>query len=190
MIKPDGVQRQLIGAIISRLETVGLKIVAMNMAMADKDKVKGHYPMEDMEWIVRLGNKGLNTMTELSLDAKEMFGTDDAAVIGREVADSLVEYMTSGPVVIMVVEGIQAVDMVRKIVGHTLPFKADIGSIRGMYSVDSPAVANVEKRSIQNLIHASETVEEALKEIKHWFGEDYAIDYKFAAEDIMYSKTY
>ena len=190
MIKPDGVQRALIGEIISRIEARGLKIVALKMFDATEEQVRGHYPMEDMSWVERLGNKGLGTLTELGLDAKELFGTDNALEIGKGVAESLVKYMTNGPVIAMVIEGIQAVDMVRKLAGHTLPFKADLGTIRGDYSVDSPAVANVEGRAIHNLFHASEILEEADKEIKHWFGDVALSNYALAADDVMYNKSY
>ncbi|MEK7213245.1 MAG: nucleoside-diphosphate kinase, partial [Patescibacteria group bacterium] len=81
------------------------------------------------------------------------------------------DYMTSAPLVRIVVEGVHAVDMVRKICGATMPYLADMGTIRGDYSADSPAVANMEKRSVMNLIHASETPEEAKHEIEHWFGD-------------------
>lgn len=190
MIKPDGVARGLIGEIIGRIEKGGLKVVALQMVMATEAKVRAHYPMSDQAWVDRLGDKGLSTFEGLQLDAKEFLGTDNKSEIGRGVAESLVAYMTSGPVVIMIVEGIQAVDMVRKLAGHTLPFKAEMGTIRGDFSVDSPAIANVEGRAIHNLFHASETQEEAANEMKLWFGEENVIDYARTGEDVMYSKTY
>jgi nucleoside-diphosphate kinase len=190
MIKPDGVQRGLTGEIINRVEKSGLKVVAMKMVQASREQIIAHYPMSDQAWVDRLGDKGLNTFTDLSLDAKEFFGTDNKSEIGKSVAEALVSYMTSGPVVCMVVEGIQAIDMVRKLAGHTLPFKADMGTIRGDYSVDSPAIANVEGRAIHNLFHASETAQEAASEIKLWFDQEVAINYSRAGEDVMYSKTY
>jgi nucleoside-diphosphate kinase len=190
MIKPDGVQRGLTGEIIGRIEKSGLKVVAIKMVQATPDQIIAHYPMSDQAWVDRLGDKGLNTFTDLSLDAKEFLGTDNKSEIGKSVAKALVEYMTSGPVVCMIVEGIQAIDMVRKLAGHTLPFKADMGTIRGDFSVDSPAVANVEGRAIHNLFHASETEQEAQNEMKLWFGEEGTIDYTRTGEAVMYSKTY
>jgi nucleoside-diphosphate kinase len=189
MVKPDGVQRGLIGEIISRIERAGLKVVAMKMVTPSEQMVRDHYPMMDDTWVGRLGDKGLNTFTDLGLDAKEHLGTDDRMVVGKGVAESLVTYMTSGPVVCMIVEGIQAVDMVRKLAGHTLPFKAELGSIRGDFSVDSPAVANIEMRSIYNLFHASETQEEAANEMSLWFGAHGIEDYKLAGEDVMYGPS-
>jgi nucleoside-diphosphate kinase len=83
----------------------------------------------------------------------------------------LIDYMTSAPLVKMVVQGVHAVDMVRKIAGSTMPYLADMGTIRGDFSNDSPALANAEKRAVANILHASETPEEAAHEIKHWFGD-------------------
>lgn len=191
MIKPDGVMRGLIGDIVYRIEKAGLKVVAMQMMLPTEEQVRKHYPMSDEAWIARLGEKSLSGFENLEVTAKEVLGSEDKAQIGGEVAESLVGFMTSGPVVCMVVEGIQAIDMVRKLAGHTLPFKADVGTIRGDYSVDSPAIANAEKRSIHNLFHASETAEEAANEIELWFGGDAKIfSYQRGGEDVMYSKHY
>lgn len=190
MVKPDGVMRGAVGDIIHRFERVGLKIVALKMVRPDADLIRRHYPMSDEAWVQRLGEKSMSGFDNLDVGALEILGSEDKAVLGKGVTDSLIDYMTSGPVVCMVVEGIQAIDMVRKLAGHTLPFKADVGTIRGDYSVDSPAIANAEKRSIHNLVHASETAEEASNEIKLWFGDEKIHDYKLGSEAITYSKYY
>lgn len=189
MIKPDGVMRGLVGEIILRIEKSGLKIVALQMKQATEEQIIKHYPMSDQAWVDRLGEKGLGTFLDLELDAQEFLGTNDKSVVGKKVAQTLVKYMTSGPVVCMIVEGVQAIDMVRKLAGHTLPIKAEMGTIRGDFSVDSPAVANLENRSIHNLFHASENAIEAENEIKLWFnGESFT--YNRTGEDVMYSRTY
>lgn len=190
MIKPDGVKRGLIGDIIARLEKAGLKIVAMKMLVPTAEQVKRHYPMSDEAWVNRLGEKSLSSFDTLDADPQVVLGSTDTKVIGKGVADSLVEFMTSGPVVAIVVEGIQAIDMIRKLAGHTLPYKADVGTIRGDYSVDSPAVANVEGRAIHNLFHASETLEEAANEIKLWFEGEKIPEYDLSSELVMYAKYY
>lgn len=190
MIKPDGVKRAVIGDIIRRFEKAGLKPVAIKMFIPTEAQVRQHYPMSDEAWVARLGEKSLSSFDNIQAEAVDVLGTTDKAVIGKNVADSLVHFMTSGPVVAMVMEGIQAVDMVRKLCGHTLPFKADVGTIRGDYSVDSPAVANVEGRAIHNLIHASETQAEAKNEIQLWFGDQDVPTYDLGSESIMYSKYY
>lgn len=190
MIKPDGVMRGLIGEILLRLEKAGLKVVAMKMVYPTKEQIIAHYPMSDQAWVDRLGDKGLSTFAELELDPKEHLGSDDHSVVGRSVADSLIGYMTSGPVLAMVIEGAQAIEMVRKLAGHTLPAKAAVGTIRGDFSVDTPAIANVQGRALHNLFHASENPEEAANEIKLWFSDKEVHSYKRVAEDVMFTKTY
>jgi nucleoside-diphosphate kinase len=191
MIKPDGVMRGLIGEIIHRIEKSGLKVVGMKMLVPTEEMIRAHYPASDEAWVHRLGQKGLSGFENLpDASPKDILGTDDAEEIGKGVVEALVNYMQSGPVVAMVVEGIQAVDMVRKLAGNTLPYKADVGTIRGDFSVDSPSVANTEKRSIHNLFHASETPDEAKNEIKLWFGEDTIHDYDLGNDQVMYAKNY
>ena len=190
MIKPDGVMRGLIGEIIRRIEKAGLKVIAIKMLIPSEEIIRKHYPMSDEAWVIRLGNKAVDGLEPLGLDPKETYGSADKKVLGEDVVKALIDYMQSGPVVAMVIEGIQAVDMCRKIVGATLPFRADMGTIRGDFSVDSPAVANVEKRSIHNLVHASETSEEAENEIKLWFDGETICDYSLGLDDIMYCRHY
>jgi nucleoside-diphosphate kinase len=170
MVKPDGTQRGLVGEIIGRFEKRGLKLLALKMVKPTFEHLDAHYPKDDA-WMSRLGDKGFNCFAEYGIDPKEVMGTDNKLEAGKMVRQWLVDYMMDAPVVAMVIEGIHARDMVRKIVGSTLPSKAEIGTIRGDFSVDSPAAANLNKRSIKNLVHASETKEEAENEIKHWFSE-------------------
>ncbi len=182
MIKPDGVKKGLIGEIIRRFEQRDLKIVALEMFQPTTKQIDDHYP-KDEAWIRRLGQKTLTTYAKYGISAEKELGTGDELEIGQMVRGWLVEYMTSAPLVRMVVEGVHAVDMVRKICGVTLPSMADMGTIRGDYSADSPAVANTEKRAVMNLVHASETPQEAQHEIEHWFGDRKVIfDYKRFAE--------
>lgn len=169
MVKPDGVKKGLIGEIINRFERRDLKIVSLEMFQPTKEQIHEHYP-KDEAWIKRLGEKSLNTYQKYNIDPKPLLGTNDAIEIGTMVRGWLVDFMVSAPLVKMVVQGVHAVDMVRKIAGPTLPFLADMGTIRGDFSNDSPALANAEKRAVMNLLHASETPEEAAHEIKHWFG--------------------
>ena len=177
LIKPDGVRKGLIGEIIKRFEQRDLKIVALEMFQPTRKQIDGHYP-KDKGWVTRLGEKSLGTYNQYGIDPKPFLGTDKAHEIGPMVRGWLVDFMVSAPLVRMVVQGPHAVDMVRKIAGPTLPYKAEIGTIRGDYSNDSPALANSEKRPVLNLVHASETPEEAKHEIKHWFGKSSVFDYK------------
>jgi nucleoside-diphosphate kinase len=182
MVKPDGVKKGVIGEIIKRFEQRDLKIVALEMFQPTADQIDNHYP-KDPAWIKRLGDKTLQTYEKYGYDAMEDFGTTDPEKIGPEVRKWVVDYMTSAPLVRMVVQGIHAVDMVRKICGPTMPYQADMGTIRGDYSNDSPALANAEKRAVMNLVHASETPEEAAHEIEYWFGKSPIHAYKRNGEE-------
>lgn len=169
MVKPDGVRKGLVGEIIKRFEQRDLKIVALDMFLPTKEQIHDHYP-KDEAWIRRLGQKSLGTYEKYGVDPQKELGSDDELEIGKMVRQWLIVYMTSAPLVKMVVQGIHAVDVVRKISGPTLPYKAEIGTIRGDFSIDSPLLANSEKRAVANLLHASETPEEAKHEIEYWFG--------------------
>ena len=177
MIKPDGVRKGLIGEIIKRIEQRDLKIVALEMFEPTKEAIDNHYP-KTKEWIERLGNKTLTTYQKYNYDAEKELGTKDPMEIGYMVRGWLISFMISAPMVKMIVQGIHAIDMVRKIVGPTMPYQAEMGTIRGDYSVDSPALANKEKRAVMNLVHASETPEEAAHEIEFWFGKLKPFTYK------------
>lgn len=177
MLKPDGVRKGLIGEVIRRFEQRDLKIVALEMFMPELSTIDNHYPKSE-EWITRLGNKTLSTYEKYGFDAMKDFGTTDPKEIGPEIRKWLIDYMTSAPLVKMIVQGVHAVDVVRKIAGPTMPYLAEMGTIRGDYSIDSPALANMEKRAVMNIVHCSETPEEAEHEIKHWFDNVKTFDYK------------
>ncbi|MEK7070087.1 MAG: nucleoside-diphosphate kinase [Patescibacteria group bacterium] len=185
IIKPDGVKRGLVGEILSRFEKRGLKIIALNMVLASKENMDNHYPKDDA-WIKRLGEKSLANYQQYGVDPREKLGTDDSFEIGKMIRKWVVEYMTSGPIVKGVVSGVHAIDMVRKICGNSLPNLADMGTIRGDFSVDSAVSANLNNRSIKNIIHASENEKEVKNEMVLWFKENEIHDYKRAEEDIMF----
>lgn len=187
IIKPDGVRRGLTGEIIRRIEQRGLKIIALEMIWAAAEQMDAHYP-QDREWITNLGRNTARTYQEYKIprSLKEDYGTDDLYEIGRLVRRWLIDFMTSGPLVKLVVSGLHAIAMVRKITGPTIPSFAEMGTIRGDFSVDSPALANAEKRAVHNLVHASGNAQEAENEIKLWFSPEEIHDYKRAEEDIMF----
>ncbi len=185
LIKPDGVKRGLIGELISRIEKRGLKIISLEMFQATKEQIDGHYP-KDEKWIRRLGEKTLNSYQKYGVDADKELGTRDTLEIGRMVRGWLLDYMISGPMVKMVIEGIHAVAMVRKIVGSSLPSQASMGTIRGDFSIDDATAANRAKRAIHNIVHASENSQEAQHELNFWFAAEDIFDYKRAEEDIMF----
>lgn len=170
MIKPDGVKKGVIGEVIKRFERRDLKIVALELFQPTFEQVDKHYP-KDEAWLRRLGENTLATYIKYGYDPVGDFGTTDPQKIGPEVRKWLGNYLTMSPMVKMVVQGTHAIDMVRKICGSTMPYQAEMGTIRGDFSNDSPAQANTEKRAVMNIVHASETPEEAANEIKHWFGD-------------------
>lgn len=185
LIKPDGVKRGLIGEIIARVEKRGLKIIALSMARPTRSQIDEHYP-KDPAWVKRLGEKSLATYAKYGWSAKEEMGTDNPMEIGKSVRNWILDFMTSGPMIKMVVEGIHAVDMVRKLVGNSIPALSEMGTIRGDFSVDSAALANKSQRAVHNLVHASETPEESKHELDFWFMPEEIYDYKRAEEDIMF----
>ncbi len=172
IIKPDAVQRGIVGDIISRFEKVGLKFVGIKMIVPEDARLAKHYPTERREFIEGMGNKTLDNYKDLNMDATEVFGHADAYKIGLQVREWLIEFMKSGPVIAAVLEGPHAVEIVRKIRGFTLPSAAQPGTITGDYSFDSSALANASKRTIKNLVHASGNAEEAEHEIPIWFKAD------------------
>lgn len=185
VIKPDGVQRGLIGEIIKRIEARGLKIIALRMIWPTAKEIDNHYP-KDEAWIRRVGEKTLATYAKYGFDPKAEFGTDDPLEIGKEVRTWQIDFMTSGPVVKIIIRGVHAIEMVRKLVGATMPAQAEMGTIRGDFSVDSAAAANRDKRAVHNLVHASETPEEFENEKALWFTDEEIHDYKRAEEDVMF----
>ena len=142
MVKPDGVKRRLIGDIISRLEQVGLRIVAMKMLSLTKKMAEEHYAIHK----------------------------------GKPFYEGLLEYITSGPVVTMIVEGKDAVKITRKIVGATNPAEAEPGSIRGDYALEIG----------RNIIHASDSPENAITEYKIYFSDEEIVEYKKINEPWLY----
>ncbi|KKR71375.1 MAG: Nucleoside diphosphate kinase [Candidatus Woesebacteria bacterium GW2011_GWA2_40_7b] len=170
LIKPDGVKRGFIGEILSRFERVGLKLVSAKLIWVDKTHIGKHYK-DDRDYHKSVGVRTLENYKNYGLDPKEKLGTKDPVEIGKLVRKWNMEFMTSGPVMAMLLEGADAVKIVRKLVGHTYPAEAVPGTIRGDLSIESAYIANTEGRTIKNLIHASGTVEEAKFERKLWFKE-------------------
>jgi nucleoside-diphosphate kinase len=181
VVKPDGIQRTLIGEIIGRLERVGLKLVGIKMIIPTSDLVKKHYTI-DPEWIEKVGQKAIDAYLEKEQEPKTKKPTE----AGEKILEVLTSYMTSGPVVAMVWQGANAVGVVRKIVGTTEPMTSDVGTIRGDFVLDSYKIADVDGRAVRNLVHASGTVEEAEKETKLWFEDNEISNYRLVQEQIIY----
>ncbi|MCS6956724.1 MAG: nucleoside-diphosphate kinase [Patescibacteria group bacterium] len=186
IIKPDGVQRGLIGKIVSRFEQVGLKIIGLKFEWATKEKIITHYP-ETEAWFKKVGERTLTNYAKKGLDAKKVFETDDPIVIGKTVKKWLIDYLQESPVFIMAVEGYECIEIVRKLSGNTIPVLAAPGTIRGDFSHDSIDLANEQNRPLRNIIHASDTVEDGEKEVALWFKPEELFSYKKAGEEFMFS---
>ena len=185
LAKPDAVKRGIVGEIVRRFETRGLKIVGVKMVKPSTAHIKKHY-LATREQLEGMGNKSLENFKLLGLDPVKGLGTNSALEIGRMINNWNFEFLSSSPVVAVVLEGPHAVEMARKIVGNTLPFKAEIGTIRADFSIDSSTLGNFNKRPIRNVVHASGTVAEAKREIKHWFSKKELFEYKRVDESIMF----
>ncbi|MCB9805693.1 nucleoside-diphosphate kinase [Candidatus Nomurabacteria bacterium] len=181
IIKPDGVQRSLIGEIIGRLERVGLKLIGMKMIVPAEDHVRAHYSI-DPEWKKKVGEKAIESYKKKGQQPP----SENPEEVGDKVIDVLVNYIASGPVVVMAWQGAHSVGIVRKIVGGTEPLSSDVGTIRGDFVLDSYQMADTDQRAVRNLIHASGSVEEANQELPHWFSEEELLKYRLIQEEILY----
>lgn len=160
IIKPDGVKGGFTDEIIRRYETVGLKVAKRKDVTAPLDIVEKHYPMEP-DYLRSIGEKTIAA-------GQQVKSAEDQ---GRKVVTWLRKFITSGPIVVMVLEGEDAVAVARKTTGFTDPATAEKGTIRGDLGTDNILDANREERPVWNLIHASGSEQEAKKEIELWFGE-------------------
>jgi len=149
IFKPDAVMRGLVGEILTRFERVGLKIVGAKMLQPDYEHFFEHY-------------EGIGTLRTRK---------------GEEIFETQMQEMQQGPVIAMVLEGIEAVDQVRKMVGPTEPKSAQPGTIRGDYAHMTYGHASSAKRGVPNVLHASADATEAAKEIAHWFDAAELVDY-------------
>lgn len=156
MIKPDGVSRGLTGEILKRFERAGLKLIGIKMVSVDADFAKQHY-------------------TE-----------DISKRRGEKVRNNLVKFLQEGPVIAMALEGVNAIEVVRKMVGETEPRKAAPGTIRGDYTHVSYAHADEKNMAIKNVIHASANLEDAKNELALWFSIEDLHNYNKAIENHVF----
>ncbi len=181
VIKPDGIQRSLIGEIIQRYERSGLKLIAIKMMVPNAELIEKHYTL-DPEWRRVTGEKTIKGYLDKGLTPPHT----DPLKITEILLKRLVNYMTAGPVIAMVWEGAHAVAIVRKITGGTEPLTSLVGTIRGDFVLDSYAMTDMDSRSVRNLVHASGSVLEAENEIPHWFKAEEIVDYTHVSEKILY----
>lgn len=180
ILKPDAIQRSMIGELISRIEKTGLKLVALKMINATEDQCFKHYNKDD-KWFLEKGQKIVDNMKKAGLPIEK-----EAIEYGRDIINALVKFMTCGPIIPMIFEGNRAVGIVKKIVGGTEPLTSDVGTIRGDLTLDSYELANFDGRAIRNLIHCSDEVLEAQREIAVWFDQNEIAKYRLVSEQILY----
>lgn len=183
IIKPDGVQRALIGEIIHRYERTGLKLLAIKMVVPTEEMaIRHYYEVGGDAWLEEVGRKARAAYEKKGMKSPYATNMDN----GKAVMLANAKYLSSGPVVAMVWQGNSAVGLVRKITGGTEPLTSDVGTIRGDLTLDSYQIADLDQRSVRNLIHASGTAEEAEKEMKIWFKEEELHNYRLIQEQILY----
>lgn len=180
ILKPDAIQRSLMGKIISRIENTGLKFVAMKMLLPKAEQCWKHYN-KDEEWFMKKG-----TRVVADREAQHLPIEKEPMEYGKDIIQANVDFFTSGPVLAFVVEGNQAAAIVKKLVGGTEPTTSDVGTIRGDLTVDSYALSSIDNRAVRNLAHCSDSPEEALREIPIWFTSEEILKYRLVQEQILY----
>lgn len=184
LLKPDCIQRGLIGEIITRFERKGLKILALKMVLPTEEMAAKHYFWSDEEKH-KTGMRTVSAYAEKGIKLEK-----DPIKIAEDVQRRLINFLTAGPIVAMVIGGAHAIDGVRKLVGKGNPLQADVGTIRADYTIESYLLADEVDRAARNLIHASDSTHEAQREVEVWFKESELIDYELAIEKILYSKEW
>ncbi len=179
LIKPDGVQRGLIGNIISRFENVGMKIVAIKMIQAQRDVLEKHY-FKDEKWLKEKG--------ELFKKKLKISEDKDPIKIGKGIVESLIKDMQISPIIAIVLEGHNATYTVKRLTGPTNIDEALPGTIRGDFSHDTFDLANKSNRPNLTIIHATDNKNNAKKEIDFWFSPDEIHSYTKPEESIHYRK--
>ena len=173
LIKPDGVKRGIIGKIVGRLEDTGLRVCAMKMIWPDDELAKKHYPLDE-DWAKQVFKKSKDS----AVKEKRKFEWKNHMEFGENIQSALRNFIREAPVVAIVIKGSHAVEIVRKLVGSTEPKQAMPGTIRGDFiSIESYEIADANKRAVRNLIHASDSVDNANREINLWFKKDEVHDY-------------
>lgn len=180
LIKPDGIQRSLMGEIVRRIERTGLKFVAFKFLIANREQLVSHYNKDEV-WFAAKGARILADRKLHNLPIEK-----EAIEYGKEIIDLIVNFMTAGPILALVVQGNESVAVVKKLVGATEPKTSDVGTIRGDLTVDSYDHSSVQNRAVRNLVHCSESSAEAEREIKVWFKPEEIVKYRLLQEQMLY----
>ena len=180
ILKPDAIQRGLIGDLLKRFESTGLKLVAMKMIVPKEEIVWQHYNKDEV-WFQSKGEKLVENLKAAGRPVEK-----EAIEYGREIIGALVKFMTASPVIPMVWEGNQSVSIIKKLVGGTEPATSAVGTIRGDYTLDSYEISNLDNRAVRNLVHCTDDPSESEREISLWFNQEEIINYRLIAEQMLY----
>ncbi|MCL4379850.1 nucleoside-diphosphate kinase [Candidatus Marsarchaeota archaeon] len=180
LIKPEGVKRAISGRIISKFEDAGLKIVAMKMVMPNRKLAEIHYPL-DKEWYENAWRN-----TKKGFEAKGLKLNETPLELGKRVRGMLMAHLTSGPVIAFVLEGNDAIASARRLCGSPSPNRADPSTVRGMFSTDSYEAADKAGRTTLSIMHASDSLKTAEREISVWFTKKELLSYRRADDDLIY----
>jgi nucleoside-diphosphate kinase len=181
VFKPDVVQRQIVGQLIDRFERKGYKIVGMKMLIPSTELVGKHYEDEEA-YLIETGEKAKKGAIARGEDISQW----DSLARGKWIRESNINYLTCGPVIAIVLQGFGVIAGVRKMLGSTSPADGDVGTIRADYSLDCFALADEQGRVTRTMIHASDSVENAEREIGLWFNATEISEYETANEKIFY----
>ncbi|MBI2798158.1 nucleoside-diphosphate kinase [Candidatus Saccharibacteria bacterium] len=184
LIKPDAVARHLVGEILQRFERKGFRIAAMKLVLPTRKQAEKHYT-DSEDWLTGSGQRTYDGYIEKGL--KPPMKPRD---LGLNTRRRLIESLLVGPLVALVLEGPHVIEVVRKMRGATSPQLADVGTIGFDYSLESYELADSGDWAIKNIIHASDSPENAKVEIANWFSKSELFEYKTAAEDVLYSKNW
>ncbi|MEA1909866.1 MAG: nucleoside-diphosphate kinase [Patescibacteria group bacterium] len=169
MLKPDAVKRNLVDDIMKYFENEGLNITQKKELTATREIAGNHYA-DSMPWYKSCGSKTIESYKRSGLNITDIFSEEDPVVVGKQIRDWLMDFISSGSVLAMIIEGPEGtIQKIRDLAGNTNPPEANEGTIRGDLGIDSYEKANKEGRALENLVHASESAEEAEREIAIWF---------------------
>lgn len=180
IVKPDGVQRSLIGEIIRRIERTGLKLIAMKFMIATLEQGLEHYK-KDEQWLEEKGARRIKQREEAGKPAEK-----PAREYGMDIVNANAHFISAGPVVVMVWQGNSAVGIVKKLVGGTEPLTSDVGTIRGDFTIDSYDISNADERCVRNVIHCTDNPNESDREIAIWLKPEEILSYRHIAEQMLY----
>ncbi len=185
IFKPDVVQRQIVGEIMQRFERKGYKLVAMKMTYPTQEQVGLHY-IDSEDYLTDVGGKALRAKEERGEDIGDL----TPYKMGLQIREWNIDYLTTGPVVAMVWEGFDVINGIRKLIGSTNPASADIGTIRADFTPDGFVLADSQGRTTRTMLHASDSVTSAEREIPLWFTQDEIMDYETAIEKVLYDTAW